>query len=128
MIRWIAVFGLFPVLASAQPGFQLPSGNIRCEVWEGAVRCEIVNFSFPRPPSPEECDSDWGHAYGLAARGRSEVLCAGDLIVSRTVPVLGYGATWRGAGVVCASSQAGLRCSNAEGRGFELSRARLNRF
>ncbi len=128
MIRWIAAFAFLPVLASAQEGFQLPSGNIRCEVMDRALRCEIVNFSFARPQAPEECDSDWGHAYALAARGPSAVLCAGDLVVNPRLPVLGYGARWSGAGVVCTSGQAGLRCSNAEGRGMGMSRARLNRF
>ncbi|MBU8537418.1 DUF6636 domain-containing protein [Falsiroseomonas tokyonensis] len=106
----------------------MPSGNIRCEVMDRALRCEIVNFSFARPPAPEECDSDWGHAYALAARGPSAVLCAGDLVVSPRLPVLGHGARWSGAGVVCTSGQAGLRCVNGEGRGMEMSRARLNRF
>jgi hypothetical protein len=128
MIRWIAVFAALPVLASAQDGFQLPSGNIMCGVDDGAVRCEIVTFTFARPAAPADCDSDWGHAYGIGARGASSVLCAGDLVIGRGLPVLAYGARWRGAGVTCQSERTGLRCVNAEGRGFEISRSRLNRF
>ena len=33
--------------------------------------------------------------------------------------MLGYGRAWQGRGLSCTATQAGLRCVNAEGRGFE---------
>ena len=132
-MRWLLaalVFALlaFPVVASAQEGFQLPSGNVFCEVEENALRCDLVEFTFAKPPRPRNCDTDWGHAYSIGARGVSRVLCAGDTVVNRGARVLRYGARWDGVGVTCYAERTGLKCINADGRGFELSRATLNRF
>ncbi|MBU8545432.1 MULTISPECIES: DUF6636 domain-containing protein [Roseomonadaceae] len=132
-MRWLIAAATFtllgqPVVASAQQGFQLPSGNVLCEVMENALRCEIIEFRFARPAAPKDCDSDWGHAYGIAARGRAQVLCAGDLVVNRGLPRLNYGQRWDGTGVTCQAERSGLRCVNAEGGGLELSRSRLGLF
>ncbi len=132
-MRWLiaaAIFALLgqPVVASAQQGFQLPSGNVLCEVMENALRCEIAQFNFARPAKPKECDSDWGHAYAIGARGRAEVLCAGDMVVDRRVPRLEYGQRWQGIGVTCEAERNGLRCTNGEGRRLELARGRLGLF
>ncbi|MBU8545433.1 MULTISPECIES: DUF6636 domain-containing protein [Roseomonadaceae] len=117
-----------PVAALAQEGFQMPSGNVFCEVEENALRCDLVDFTFARPPQPADCETDWGHAYSLAARGTSRVLCAGDTVVNRGARRLRYGDRWDGVGVTCHAERTGLKCINAEGRGFELSRTRLSRF
>jgi len=128
-MRWlIAALVMFPVVASAQDGFQLPSRNIFCEVEEGALRCDLVDFTFARPPRPKDCDTDWGHAYSIGPRGTSRVLCAGDTVVNRGARVLRYGARWDGVGVTCHAERTGLNCINADGHGFEISRNRLNRF
>ena len=132
-MRWLvaaSVFALFasPVVASAQDGFQSPSGNIFCEPDGETIRCDLVNFTFAKPPRPRDCDTDWGHAYSVGPRGASSVLCAGDTVVNRGARVLRYGARWDSKGVTCFSEQTGMRCINMDGRGFEISRARLNRF
>ena len=128
-MRWlVAALVVFPVVASAQQGFQLPSGNIFCEVDDNAIRCDLVNYTFTKPPRPRDCDFDWGHSYAVAARGASRVLCGGDTVVNRGARVLRYGARWDGVGVTCYAERTGLKCINAEGRGFEISRTTLNRF
>ncbi len=127
MIRWIAACLLVPVLASAQEGFQLPSGNIHCMLWEGTIRCDILRFAYSRPP-PKDCEQDYGDAVQLAARGPAELVCHGDTVADPASPVLGYGTAWRGPGLTCTASQAGLRCVNADGSGFEMARAGLHLF
>jgi len=128
-MRWlIAALVLAPVVASAQDSFQLPFGNIFCAVEENAIRCDLAEFSFAKPPRPRDCETDWGHAYALGARGGSRVLCAGDTVINRGAPVLRYGARWDGLGVTCYAERTGLKCINGDGRGFEISRTMLNRF
>ncbi|NKC29668.1 DUF6636 domain-containing protein [Falsiroseomonas selenitidurans] len=129
MFKWLALAGfLLPGIASAQEGFQLPSGNVFCAVEENALRCDLVEFSFTRPPRPQDCDTDWGHAYSLGARGGARALCAGDTVVNRGARRLRYGERWDGAGVTCHAERTGLHCINADGRGFDLARSRLGLF
>lgn len=128
MIRWLAAFLLVPVLASAQEAFQLPSGNIHCAVFDGLLRCDVLNFTYPRPARPRGCEQDWGGAVELAGKGAAVLLCHGDTVANPAAPVLGYGRAWQGPGMACTATQAGLRCMNGDGRGFEMARARLRMF
>ena len=48
--------------------------------------------------------------------------CVSDSVHSPTARVLRYGTTWRRDGFVCVSRTSGLRCRNAAGPGFFLSR------
>ncbi len=125
MVRWIAVLVLLPVLASAQEAFQLPSGNIHCAVFDQRLRCDVLNFTYQRPPRPRSCDLDHGGAVGLGPRGAAALLCHGDTVANPMAPVLGYGQAWQGRGLTCTATQQALRCVNGEGRGFEMARARL---
>ncbi len=128
MIRWIAACLLVPVLASAQDAFQLPSGNIHCMLWEGAIRCDILQSTYRRAARPKDCELEYGDSVQLAARGAAELVCHGDTVADPASPVLGYGTAWQGPGFACTASQAGLRCVNADGKGFEMARARLRLF
>lgn len=128
MVRWLAAFLMVPVLASAQDAFQLPSGNIHCALFDGRLRCDVLNFTYPRPPRPRGCDLDWGGAVELGAKGMPALPCHGDTVANPAAPVLGYGRAWQGPGMACTASTAGLRCVNGEGRGFEMARAGLRMF
>ena len=86
MIRWLAAFLLVPVLASAQEAFQLPSGNIHCAVFDGLLRCEVLNFTYPRPARPRGCEQDWGGAVELAGKGAAVLLCHGDTVANPAAP------------------------------------------
>jgi hypothetical protein len=121
--------------ASAQAAsayFETPSRNIACGWYSdsgGSLRCEIGSLLRPMPPRPASCDVDWGYGISMGRTGRAQVLCAGDTI-RRTgnVRILAYGLTWQRGGFRCTSSRAGLRCVNASGRGFFLSRERWRIF
>jgi hypothetical protein len=125
MIRWIAALVMLPVLASAQEAFQLPSGNIHCMAFEGTVRCDVLQSTYRRPPRPRDCDLDYGDSVELGPRGPARYVCHGDTVADPSSPVLGYGRAWQGSALSCTASPSGLRCVNAEGRGFEMARSRL---
>ncbi len=124
----LSVLLLLSGLASAQEAFQLPSGNIHCALQSGVLRCDILSFSYQRPPRPRGCPLEWGDAVAIGAKGPAEVLCHGDTVAEPTAPVLGYGRAWQGPGMACTAAQTGLRCVNGDGRGFEMARARLRVF
>ena len=128
MIRWAAALALVPVLASAQEAFQLPSGNIHCALYDGTLRCDVLRSTYRRPPRPRGCDLEYGDAVELGGKGAAALICHGDTVANPATPVLGYGRAWQGPGMACTASQAGLRCVNGDGRGFELARARLTLF
>jgi hypothetical protein len=55
------------------------------------------------------------------------VVCAGDTALGGGT-VLRYGTAWSRDGITCASSSSGLRCKNAWGHGFFISRGEAYRF
>jgi hypothetical protein len=116
--------------AAQEVFFQTPSGNIHCAIFDGTwpvARCDLRDFtaSFARPA---DCDLDWGHAFEVHADGPAQPVCAGDTVAVPDAPVLGYGTSTTYGGITCTSAQTGLTCTNAEGRGFRLSKARQSLF
>jgi hypothetical protein len=114
--------------SSGADTFRTPSGNIYCahEHYSFApleLRCEIRSKLKPLPPRPASCgDAAWGEGYSMRPNGPARVLCISDTIYDPKAKVLAYGTTWRGGGFTCTSRAAGLRCANAKGYGFFLSR------
>jgi hypothetical protein len=113
--------------ASGADNFRTPSGNIRCayEHYSFApmdLRCDIFTGVKPLPPRPKSCDVDWGVGYVMRQRGPAHVLCAGDTVSSPKARVLAYGTTRQFGVFRCTSTGAGLRCVNATGNGFFLSK------
>jgi len=121
--------------------FKTPSGNIECDyVYGGSaqafVRCGIrsgLKPPIPRPAAGCGVDSEYvGNRVFLGATGRTqEEPCAGDagpFARGPSVKVLGYGKSWSGGGLRCASALTGLTCRNKSGHGFFLSRERWRAF
>ena len=103
----------------------MPSRNIECAEFRDAratLRCDIRRGLKPLPPKPASCEFDWGAGFIMDRRGRAHVSCVSDSIHSPSARVLRYGTTWRRDGFVCVSRRTGLRCRNASGHGFFLSR------
>ncbi|WP_156910037.1 DUF6636 domain-containing protein [Rubritepida flocculans] len=131
----LAVGAMAPLLASAEPlpqtpppAFQTPSGNIHCLFREGRMRCDVQERSYTPPPRPPGCRDDWGSSLALGARGPARLLCVRRPLRDEEAFVLGYGARWIGRAIACESDEAGLSCTNREGRGFRVSRTRLELF
>lgn len=119
-----------PAAEPASSFFRTPSKNIYCAWLSGpsTLRCDILSGVRPLPPKPPSCDFDWGVGFDLRRTGRARILCVSDSVVTSSARVLRYGQTWRRGGFTCISRITGLRCRNASGRGFFLSRQRSYRF
>lgn len=108
--------------------FRTPSGAIGCGYYASTLRCDVRGGVLPLPPRPRDCDFDWGGGFYLKARGRATVVCAGDTALNPSAQVVRYGTTWRQGGIACKSRTNGLRCTNADGHGFLISRGEAYRF
>lgn len=136
MLRAAALLSLAAGAAQADVSpFRTPSGNIQCGIGVGEgppdLRCEIIERSGPpAAPRPADCAGPWGHRFVLLARGPVRMECGGPgpRNTAPGVDVAGYGVSADWGGISCESSQQGLTCRNADGRGFVLSRARQSVF
>jgi uncharacterized protein DUF6636 len=111
--------------------FRMPSKNVYCAEITGtraSLRCDILSGVKPLPPKPASCKFDWGAGFTLGRRGRARISCVSDSVYDASARVLRYGTTWRRDGFTCVSRVVGLRCRNAGGHGFFLSRQRSYRF
>jgi hypothetical protein len=132
-MRLILALGLavLALPAAAQDAFfRSPTGNIHCAMFEGdwpSARCDLTEFT-PSFARPADCDLDWGHAFGVAIRGQAQPLCAGDTVAVPGARVLGYGQSVTLGGITCTSAKTGMTCTNLDGRGFRVARARQSLF
>lgn len=120
--------GAAPCIASDYAMFRSPTGGIGCGYYEGVLRCDVEGGIKPLPPRPKSCPFDWGQGYNLRAHGPVTIVCAGDTARDMRAPVVAYGKTWRRDGITCRSSFDGIRCTNADGRGFQIARGDAHRF
>ncbi len=109
--------GAAPDLATRT--FQMPSRNIGCLFGFQRLRCDILSGLDPEPT--EACDFDWV-GVDMGVTGPAAANCGSDTVYDAGAPTLAYGSTWGRAGIVCESSQSGLRCANGEGHEFVLAR------
>jgi hypothetical protein len=130
----LSLFLIFAAAAQAQgglAGFQAPSKNIACAYFDydkqNVLRCDIMQATVTAR-RPAGCDLEWGKAFEMRAKGRSERLCYGDTVMDKTLPVLPYGEVWQRGGFTCKSEQTGVSCFNADRHGFSLSRAKQEMF
>jgi hypothetical protein len=106
--------------------FQMPSGNIACWYYDGYLRCDILSGLKPKPD--KKCKwGDWS-AMGLNPTGKAKPLCISDTVYDPDATVLEYGSKWKRAGIVCRSSEKGLRCRNGLDHGFFLSREKWKKW
>lgn len=112
-----------PAGAEDTADFSSPSGNIDCLALNGSVRCDIADRDWAPPPRPADCPSETGYGQGITvdAYGPARFVCAGDTTMGNWAP-LPYGQYWAGGGLSCNSEPSGMRCSNSDGHGFNLSR------
>jgi hypothetical protein len=109
--------GVEPDLATRT--FQMPSGNVGCLFGFERLRCDILSGLDPEPA--EACDFDWV-GVDMGVTGAAAANCGSDTVYDAGAPTLAYGSTWGRSGIVCESSQGGLRCTNGEGHELTLAR------
>lgn len=110
------------VIAENVTGFQTPSGNIHCLLYDRELRCDLRKNTAKIPPMPKSCENDWGNAFSMKAKGNGSLICHGDTVTNEDNLVLKYGKTFRAEGFVCTSRKSGLTCLNQDQKGWFLSR------
>jgi hypothetical protein len=120
-----------PVLADID-WFTTPSGNIHCTIGIGEGPSDIECTIYERSGRPAtrrlaKCDDAKGHKFFMRGRGAVTAECgrSGEHPDSPSPGnnALRYGDTMDFSGdIVCRSSESELRCRNASGHGFPLSR------
>ena len=107
--------------------FSTPDGDIGCVLVlaEHSARCDVADAEFDPPPTPADCQLDYGHALTLEGEGSGSFLCAGDTVLGSD-HVLEDGQTLRYGDVSCRHAawdgQEGVACSHAtSGHGFRVS-------
>ena len=120
----LAALGATCATAQDMDSFRSPSGNIACGYFEGFLRCDIAETSNGLPARPAVCDLDWGKAFEMSAdASRAGRICHGDTVLDPFAAVIPYGGGWSQGGFTCLSSERGMSCRNAQGAGWDLSRA-----
>lgn len=115
-------------LAQNLEGFQTPSKNIHCMLYENELRCDLLQNTAPIPPRPQNCDLDWGNVFAMTSAGKPIRVCYGDTVMNPNHPVLQYGQVWKKAGFTCTSLTSGLRCVNKNKKGWLLTRGKQSLF
>lgn len=117
-----------PATADDYFGFQSPTGNIHCAMYtfngESEARCDLRSYSPSYTKRPAGCDLDWGMAFAVGATGKGVLACVGDTVQDPGNPVLPYGEAVSLGGISCVSAKTGITCTNADGHGFSVAKAR----
>lgn len=127
-----AALALFALAAPAHAqedyiGFQSPTGNIHCMIWAGdypGARCDMKELTPSYRRAPAHCDLDWGSSFSVEAGGPGILTCHGDTVIDPRAPVLGYGRSVTLGPISCQSEKSGMTCTNPQGRGFTISKAK----
>jgi hypothetical protein len=121
-----------PALADEYFGFQSPTGNIHCAMYrfngEAEARCDLRDYTPSYTKRPTGCDLDWGMAFAVGASGKGVLACVGDTVQNPGNPVLPYGEAASLGGISCVSAKTGMTCTNADGHGFSVARAKQKLF
>ena len=128
----LSLLAASPALADEYFGFQSPTGNIHCAMYtfdgRAEARCDLRSYTPSYSKRPAGCQQDWGMAFGVGARGKGELLCVGDTVQDPGNPVLPYGEAVSLGGISCVSAKTGMTCTNAEGHGFSVAKAKQKLF
>jgi hypothetical protein len=121
-----------PVCADDYIGFQSPTGNIHCAMYifdgDAEARCDLRNFTPSYTKRPAGCDLDWGMAFAVGSSGKGLLACVGDTVLDPGNPVLPYGEAVSLGGISCVSAKTGMTCTNGEGHGFSVAKAKQKLF
>lgn len=134
-MRWFLVLPILlasPAMADDYVAFRSPTGNIHCALYtwnSGAeARCDLRELTPSYTKRPAGCDLDWGQSFAVGAGGKGFLACVGDTVMSPSNPVLSYGEAVSLGGISCVSAKTGVTCTNADGHGFSVAKARQELF
>lgn len=113
------------------PRFATPSHNIACRMdqADSSARCDVVTRTWQVPPQPSSCASAWGQGAQVVGPDVGTLTCASDTVADPSATVLQYGESVTYGGIVCVSSNTGVRCTDTGTQhGFRVSRASYDLF
>jgi hypothetical protein len=117
-----------PALADDYIGFQSPTGNIQCGLYRGdqgaSVRCDLMELVPSYRKQPASCEFDWGSSFAVDDVGKGYVACVSDAVGDPSNGVLPYGEAVSLGGISCVSAKTGMTCTNGEGHGFTIAKAK----
>jgi len=125
----LALLAASPCAAQDYILFKSPSGNILCGIFDDdypGARCDIRSLTPSFTRRPADCDLEWGSSFWIGADARrGEVACVGDIVGSADeAQVLNYGRILSFGSITCISEEIGVSCTNDEGHGFTIAKAR----
>ena len=125
----VATAVAFPAPSRADSNdFRSPSGNIYCSLAADGAACDISDYTYQPPPSPE-CGKhiSWGSRFTLPPGKPAAMECHGDTLRVPGEPTLSYGQTVSAGTITCVSEQSGMKCTDSSsGHYFRVSRDSYN--
>lgn len=126
------VMAFFCVLATPAAAdyieFKSPTGNIQCAIYSdragASVRCDMSELVPSYTRRPAGCEYDWGSSFAVDAVGKGYLACVSDAVAGPSSQVLGYGQAVSLGGISCVSAKTGMTCTNGDGHGFSISKAK----
>jgi hypothetical protein len=133
MIRPLIALLMLTTPAAAQDytAFRSPTGNIHCAIFLGdwpGVRCDLMELTQTFTTPPPGCELDWGNSFFVGPSGPGELGCVGDTVVDPYAATLPYGRSITLGPFTCTSGETGMTCTNANGGGFTVAKARQSLF
>lgn len=117
-----------PAYSDDYIGFQSPTGNIQCGLYRGdqgaSVRCDLMALNPSYTKQPASCEFDWGSSFAVDDVGKGYVACVSDAVGDPSNGVLPYGEAISLGGISCVSAKTGMTCTNGEGHGFTIAKAK----
>lgn len=120
-----------PAAAQDYIAFRSPTGNIGCAIWTGqgaGARCDLRQLTRSYRKRPAGCDLEWGSSFAVDARGPGYLPCVGDTVFDPNAFTLGYGKSVSLGNITCTSQETGMTCTNSQGHGFTVRKARQRVF
>ncbi len=127
----LTILAASPAAAQDYIAFRSPSGNIACAMWTGdwsGARCDLMELTPSYRKRPADCDLEWGRSFAVDAQGKGYLACVGDSVFDPGAFTLGYGKSVSLGAFTCTSQKSGVTCTNGQGHGFSVAKAKQKVF
>ena len=126
----LAVALLAPSASASLVGFKSKDGRVGCYMDGKGARCDAKKPTWQAPPTPPDCELDYGQGVAVSRHGAADYVCAGDTTLDPRHEVLGVGERVKRGRFKCKALDAKtIKCVNTRnGEGFAISRFAVELF